>query len=141
MEAISVMLWSMGGGFAVLFGVFLTMWHGMNQKFESVTRDFKSMDEKFETKFSDMDKKFETKFSDMDKKFETKFFDMDKKIDALQVEIKSDMAQLESRLTIKIDKLDEKVTDVDRRLCRLEGAFSAKDCCAIKDDRHLRKAE
>ena len=112
MEAISVMLWSMGGGFAVLLGMFLTMWHGMNQK-------FKSMDEKFETKFSDMDKK----------------------IDALQVEIKSDMAQLESRLTIKIDKLDEKVTDVDRRLCRLEGAFSAKDCCAIKDDRHLRKAE
>ncbi len=24
----------------------------------------------------------------------------------------------------KIDKLDEKLTDVDRRLCRLEGAFS-----------------
>lgn len=41
----------------------------------------------------------------------------------------------------RFDKLEEKVTDIDRRLCRLEGAFSSKDCCMIKDDRHLRKAE
>lgn len=27
----------------------------------------------------------------------------------------------------KIDKLDEKLTDVDRRLCRVEGAMSAKN--------------
>jgi hypothetical protein len=41
----------------------------------------------------------------------------------------------------KIDKLDEKVTDIDRRLCRLEGAFSSKDCCRIQDERHLKQAE
>lgn len=44
-------------------------------------------------------------------------------------------------LSIRIDKLDEKLTDVDRRLCRLEGAFSSKDCCMIKEDRNLRQAE
>lgn len=38
-----------------------------------------------------------------------------------------------------IIKLDEKITDIDRRLCRLEGAFSAKDCCVIKDERQIRK--
>jgi hypothetical protein len=32
----------------------------------------------------------------------------------------------------RFDKLEEKVTDIDRRLCRLEGAFSAKECCAVK---------
>ncbi len=47
----------------------------------------------------------------------------------------------EKHLTNRIDKLDEKITDVDRRLCRLEGAFASKDCCMIKDDRQLRKAE
>jgi hypothetical protein len=41
---------------------------------------------------------------------------------------------------IYIDKLDEKVTDIDRCLCRLEGAFASKDCCMIKDDQHLCKA-
>ena len=40
-----------------------------------------------------------------------------------------------------LSKLDEKVTDIDRRLCRLEGAFAAKDCCMIKEDSRLRKAE
>lgn len=41
----------------------------------------------------------------------------------------------------KIEKLDEKLTDVDRRLCRLEGAFASKDCCMIKDSRLRDKAE
>ena len=46
-----------------------------------------------------------------------------------------------SALSKRIDKLDEKVTDIDRRLCRLEGAFSSKDCCMIKDDRQIKKVE
>jgi hypothetical protein len=44
-------------------------------------------------------------------------------------------------LSSRIDKLDEKLTDVDRRLWRLEGAFSSKDCCMIKDEKQMRKAE
>ncbi len=44
-------------------------------------------------------------------------------------------------LNHQMDKLDEKVTDIDRCLCRLEGAFSLKDCCMIKDERKLGKAE
>lgn len=45
------------------------------------------------------------------------------------------------RIEQKLEKLDEKVTDIDRRLCRLEGAFSSKDCCMIKDSSQMRKAE
>lgn len=50
---------------------------------------------------------------------------------------------LENSLNKRIDKLDEKVTDIDRRLCRLEGAFSSKECCMIKDHRseNLKHAE
>jgi len=33
-----------------------------------------------------------------------------------------------------IGKLDEKLTDVDRRLCRMEGAFSMKECCRLSPD-------
>lgn len=46
-----------------------------------------------------------------------------------------------NRLGKKIDKLDEKITDIDRRLCRLEGAFSSKDCCIMNDHRINEKAE
>ena len=38
-----------------------------------------------------------------------------------------------------IGKLDEKLTDVDRRLCRMEGAFSMKECCRLNPD-EIKKA-
>lgn len=47
------------------------------------------------------------------------------------------------KIDIKEDlkELKEQVTDIDRRLCRIEGALSAKDCCILKDDRQVKKAE
>lgn len=36
----------------------------------------------------------------------------------------------------RLDKIQETITDIDRRLCRLEGAFASKECCMIKDHRH-----
>ena len=62
---------------------------------------------------------------------------LNKKIDAVETALNKRIDGVEH----KIDKIDEKVTDIDRRLCRLEGAFSSKDCCMIKDDRQLKKAE
>ncbi len=44
-------------------------------------------------------------------------------------------------LNSRFDKLDEKVTDIDRRLCRLEGAFSSKECCMLKSDHRHKIAE
>lgn len=53
-----------------------------------------------------------------------------------------------SRLDKKFDKIEkqlenltEDLKDVDRRLCRIEGSMASKDCCMLKDDRHMRKAE
>jgi chaperonin cofactor prefoldin len=45
------------------------------------------------------------------------------------------------RIEARIDKLDEKVTDIDRRLCRIEGSMAAKECCMLKDERHIKKAK
>ena len=47
----------------------------------------------------------------------------------------------EDNIMNRMDKFDEKVTDIDRRLCRLDGAFNNKECCMIKDDRQIKKAE
>ena len=51
------------------------------------------------------------------------------------------MSLMWNNLTSRIDKLDEKVTDIDRRLCRIEGSMAAKECCMLKDERQLRKVE
>lgn len=57
---------------------------------------------------------------------------------------KSNLAAFDARFSSvdqKIDKLQEHMTDIDRRLCRLEGAFASKDCCMIKDSSQIKKAE
>lgn len=53
-----------------------------------------------------------------------------------------------NNLNSRIDKISEEikdlrkdVQDLDRRLCRLEGAFSAKEFCVIKTQNELPKAE
>lgn len=43
---------------------------------------------------------------------------------------------MEQKFDTKFTLLQETVTDIDRRLCRLEGTFASKDCCMIKDHHH-----
>jgi hypothetical protein len=46
-----------------------------------------------------------------------------------------------SDMNKRFDRMEEKITDMDRRLCRLEGAFSSKECCILKEERHMKRAE
>ena len=41
----------------------------------------------------------------------------------------------------RFDKLENDMKEIRTSLNRLEGAFMNKDCCMIKDDRNLKKAE
>lgn len=41
----------------------------------------------------------------------------------------------------EMKSLADKVEDIDRRLCRIEGALTAKDCCMLKDEKQVKKAE
>ncbi len=65
---------------------------------------------------------------------------MDKKFEKMEQRFEK-IDQRFDKMDLRFDKLEEKVTDIDRRLCRLEGAFASKDCCVIKDQRHIDKAE
>lgn len=51
--------------------------------------------------------------------------------------IKSDVEKTKSDIT----KIQSDIQDIDRRLCRIEGAIATKDCCMLKDERKLEKAE
>jgi hypothetical protein len=50
---------------------------------------------------------------------------------------KSNKAEMNS----KLDKMQETITDIDRRLCRLEGAFASKDYCMNKDNSQSKKVD
>ena len=45
------------------------------------------------------------------------------------------------RLELKIDKLDGKVNELDKRLIAIETTMRFKECCMLKDDSQMRKAE
>ena len=34
----------------------------------------------------------------------------------------------------QIQKMQESITDIDRRVCRIEGALQNRECCLLKDD-------
>jgi len=38
-----------------------------------------------------------------------------------------------STISSKMDRGEEKLLDIDRRLCRIEGAMMNKECCLLKD--------
>lgn len=45
------------------------------------------------------------------------------------------------KLEGKIDKLDGKINDLDKRIVVIETLLHMKECCVLKEDKHLRKAE
>lgn len=63
------------------------------------------------------------------------------RIEKLDADLSQKMEKLDKSLSEKIDKLDDKVTDIDRRVCRMEGAMHNKEGCVIKASNEMRKAE
>lgn len=46
MEGTQVILWSMGGGFTVTFGLLVFMWNAMSSRFDKVDARFDKLEEK-----------------------------------------------------------------------------------------------
>lgn len=48
--------------------------------------------------------------------------------------------KLDEKISSRVDKLSDKVDGIDQRLCRIEGAISAKDCCMLKHENKKKDA-
>ena len=44
-------------------------------------------------------------------------------------------------LNAKLDKISDKLNDLDKRLYTIEMMMHMKDCCVLKQDQNLKKAE
>lgn len=49
--------------------------------------------------------------------------------------------RLDKKLGVRIDKLSDKVEDIDRRLCRIEGSLSNNSHCLLNQSSQQKKAE
>ena len=116
MEKIDIVLWVISGGFTLIFTLMLVIWGFLTKRIDGV-------EERLEKKINGLEERLEKKISEVESK-------LDKKI-----------SDIEYKLEKKIDKLNETVTDIDRRVCRMEGAMHNKEGCVIKTSNDLRKAE
>jgi hypothetical protein len=69
---------------------------------------------------------------------------IDRRFDAMNRDMNQRFEQVEHRfvqMEQTLGKVQETVTDMDRRLCRLEGAFQSKDCCYLKSDSQQKTAQ
>lgn len=97
MEKIDILLWVMGGGFALM----LVMWNNIHNSINgSESR-------------------------------------LNNKID----DIKTDLGKRVDHQGKKIDEINVKLAEVDKRLYGIETVLHMKDCCVLKQDQNLRKAE
>jgi len=72
----------------------------------------------------------------------------DKKRDDLEKRLTEKIDRVEKRLTdringieVRLESVEKKILDLDRCLCRIEGALHAKECCLLAKDHIFKKAE
>ena len=139
------LLWIIVTGFTVTFALMSLLLTIMNQRFnrneDAAEKRFCRNEEATEKRFCRNEEATEKRFAKFEEAIDKRFVKSEEAIEKRFNKLESDLKDSHKDLSAQIGKLDEKVTDVDRRLCRLEGAFSSKDCCMIKDDRQIRKAE
>jgi uncharacterized protein (DUF3084 family) len=115
MEHFNLLLTVLLAGFGGMFGLILYLHSQLKNDFYN---KFESFEKKMEDRFAQINQRFtqiDQRFEQMDQRFE--------KIDQ------------------RFEKIESIILDIDRRLCRVEGALSSKDCCMLKEDQKLKKAE
>lgn len=66
---------------------------------------------------------------------------LDGKITGLDKKLSDKIDSVDHKLSDRIDKLDLKLQDIDKRVFGIETMLRMQECCMIKDERRLPKAE
>lgn len=66
---------------------------------------------------------------------------VDEKFDDLSARIDRNEAKFNARLDFKIDPLQHSINEIDKRMYGIETVLHMKDCCVLKSDQNVKKAE
>jgi hypothetical protein len=64
-----------------------------------------------------------------------------KKIDDLSNKVDRNEAKFNEKLDAKIDPIQHSLNELDKRVYGIESVLHMKDCCILKQDQNLKKAE
>lgn len=115
MNDIHILMWMVGGGF-VLMGIML---RHMNSRMDAL----------------------ESKLSGDILGTSVRIDTTNVRMENIKISLESKIDRMENGLNTKIDKLTEKVEDIDRRLCRIEGSLATQGHCLFNQDKTQKKAE
>ena len=94
------------------FGLMLVMWHFINNQLE----------------------KQDKRSTELNEKIDKSSTELNVKIDRLE-------AKFNAKLDAKLDPIQHAINDLDKRLYGIETVLHMKDCCVLKQDQNLKKAE
>ena len=132
-----LIIWVIGLQTAFIGSVMAFLWARMGKLDGKIDKNSDEIT-KLNTKISEEINKLDAKLSDKINKLDTK---ISEEINQLDAKLSDRIDKLDTKLSDRIDKLDVKVTDIDKRLFGVETLLHMKDCCMLKDDRQLKKAE
>ncbi len=65
---------------------------------------------------------------------------MEKGFDGVSEEIKGIRQEIKE-VRQEIKEVEREMHNIDKRLCKIEGILYTQDCCVLKEDRQMKKAE
>lgn len=105
-------MWVIGIQTTILGGIFIFLWSNLNGKINDVFRE------------------------------------LSKRIDDLSIKVDRNEAKFNAKLDTKLDPilesindLDKRLNELDKRLYGIEAVLHMKECCVLKQDQQLKKAE
>lgn len=110
--------------------------------------DFEKMDKKFEQKIDNLEYKLTKKVDNVEYKLESLEAKLDQKLESLEKRLTDQFnkrfdgieARLD-RLESRIERLEGRFAELDKRIFGIEAILHMKDCCVLKPDGQLKKAE
>jgi len=121
-----LIMWAAGIQTTLILGALGFIWSNLNKRISEVKADLSKKDDDVVAKLSEIT----TKTDRM----------IDKFSGALH-QVRDELIRKVEHVDQKVDTLTHTTSDIDKRLYGIETVLHMKDCCVLKQDQNLKKAE
>jgi SMC interacting uncharacterized protein involved in chromosome segregation len=123
---VQIGMWMIGGQTAILGFFFLFIWNHISSSSKRINDHSIDLNRKIDDLSINVDRKIADLSAEMNKNYQS----LNDKID-----------KNETKFDAKIDSIQHSINELDKRLYGIESVLHMKDCCVLKQDQNLKKAE